>query len=61
MKKTDLSEYSDSELLMWVLNDEALYRLRKNKSALFELIDEIFIYTNEQKNELAVALENGEV
>ena len=47
----DLTRYSDQELSLMVFNDEYLYNQRHN-SGFSDLIDELFIYTEEQKDEL---------
>jgi hypothetical protein len=55
---TDLREYSSSELSNWVMNDEYLYKLRHYPtSALKEALDECFLYTDEQWDELQEDLE----
>lgn len=60
MKKQDLTEYSSAELSMWVFNDESLYRLRKRKAALIETLNDFFVFTEEQLEELLTDLENEE-
>lgn len=57
MDKQDLTEYSDAELSLNVFNDESLYNQRFC-SDLKELLDEIFIYTEEQWEELQEDLES---
>lgn len=47
-EKVDLTQYSDMELSMQVFNDETLYRMRRRVKDLVALLDEYFIYTNEQ-------------
>ena len=51
MKKTDLTNYSDSELSLVVFNDEYLYNIR-HRSHLIDTLNELFIYTDEQLEEL---------
>lgn len=57
MKKQDLREYSDAELSLMVFNDEGLYRMR-HRRGLFEILDELFIYTDEQLETLKEDLED---
>ena len=52
----DLTEYSSAELSMHVMNDEFLYNQRHSES-LKGLIDEQFVYTDEQWDELQEDLE----
>lgn len=59
--KTDITHHSDSELSLMVFNDEGLYRMRKSKRALMEILNEYFIYNNEQLAELEADLEADEV
>lgn len=49
--KTDLTEYGEEELSLNVFNDEGLY-LRRRDVDFLGLIDEIFIYTKPQLEEL---------
>jgi len=49
--KKDITEYSENELSLIVMNDESLY-LERHKPDFIELIDEYFIYTDEQKSVL---------
>lgn len=51
MNKQDLTQYSDSELSMVVFNDEYLYNMR-HKPYLKYTLDELFIYTPDQLDEL---------
>jgi len=53
----NLANYSKDELLLWVMNDEALYSIR-HEPFLWEVLDEIYDYTEEQKNVLIEGLEN---
>jgi hypothetical protein len=46
--KSNLKYYGDDELSNWVFNDECMYRMRHNISALRELLDETFLYTDDQ-------------
>ncbi len=55
---TDLRDYSDQELSMWVFNDELLYHYRNNEKVLFGLIDNLFFYTDDQKDQLLKDLES---
>ncbi len=53
MYKQDLREYSDNELSLLVFNDEDLYKLAmRNPNGLLNVINDLFIYTEEQLNEL---------
>ena len=49
--KTDLTSYGSGELSMWVFNDEGLYRER-HRRGFIEVLSELFIYTDEQLEEL---------
>ena len=55
--KQDLRDYGSGELSNWVFNDEGLYRSRHNLESLKELLDEIFLYTDDQYDELVEDLE----
>jgi hypothetical protein len=59
MEKQDLTEYSDSELSLLVFNDEGLYRMRKN-SQFLGLLNDLFIFTDEQLAELEKDLDEEE-
>ncbi len=50
--RKDLTAYSDQELALNVMNDEYFYNEREDKRFLMALIDEQFIYTKEQLEEL---------
>jgi hypothetical protein len=55
MDKQDLTQYGEQELSLHVLNTEPLYRAFMrcdNEDDLHELVDENFIYTEEQFEEL---------
>ena len=52
----DLTQYSESELSMWVFNDEYLYNNR-HRMHLKSILDDLFIYTDEQWIELQADLE----
>ena len=56
MQKQDITEYSDSELSLIVMNDEALYRMRRSAD-LRALLEESLIFTQEQWEELAQDLQ----
>ena len=60
MEKQDIRHYSDSELSLIVMNDEGLYRMRHDRGVLLEVIDELFIYNEEQKEELFSDLDEDE-
>ncbi len=53
MYKQDLRQYSDNELSLLVFNDEDLYKLAmRNPNRLLDVINDLFMYTEEQLNEL---------
>lgn len=53
----DIRQFSDQELSLLVINDEGLYTMR-HKPGFIDLLDELFIYTDEQKAELIQDLED---
>ena len=59
--KQDITMYSDEELSLLVQNDEFLYN-EAQRIRIFrvfkELIDELFIYTNEQLKDLQYDFDN---
>lgn len=60
--KYNITEYSDNELSLIVFNDESLYCMRRRLLLDIELcknslLDEYFIYTEEQKEQLRIDLE----
>lgn len=57
--KQDITEFSDSELFLIVMNDEYYYR-RRHRSNLREELTEHFIFTDEQWDELAQDLQEEE-
>lgn len=59
MKKQDLTKYSDSELSLVVMNDEGLYNMRHQQN-LRHTLEEFFIFTDEQWNELEQDLKDEE-
>ena len=50
--RKDLTAYSDQDLALHVMNDAYFYNEREDKRFLMALIDEQFIYTKEQLEEL---------
>lgn len=50
MEKQNIREYSDQELSLWVMNDESLYNelYRGNFQNLVSILDDLFLYTDEQ-------------
>ena len=56
----DLTQYSDQELSLHVFNDEYFYIERANRPYLMALINEEFIYTDEQMRELINDLNDDE-
>jgi len=57
MNKNDITQYSDSELSLIVFNDEYLYSKRHSRH-LKDTLDEFFIYTPEQWQELQQDLQD---
>lgn len=55
----DLTDYSEDELSLWVFNDEGLYSQRHDIQ-LFDMLDELFTYTVEQKEQLLIDLEEDQ-
>lgn len=51
MDKKNLTQYSDDELSLIVFNDEYLYSIR-NSSHLISTLDELYIYTPQQRSML---------
>lgn len=49
--RLDITDYSAGELSMLVFNTEGLYRIR-NRSDLKEILEETFIFTKDQWEEL---------
>lgn len=58
MSKQDLTEYSEDELSLVVMNDEGLYRMRRHFLRHTDFLDEIFIYTDEQLDILREDIES---
>lgn len=58
MEKTNITMYSDEELSLIVLNDEHLYNVfmksvrRENFNYIIEEVEEMFTFTDEQKEDL---------
>ena len=48
----NLTEYGEQELSNWVFNTECLYNARHDMAELMRIIDNSFIYTDEQLLEL---------
>lgn len=59
-EKQDLTGCTERELSLWVFNDEGLYRLRKRRHLLFEVLEENFIFTDEQRRELETDLDEDD-
>jgi len=55
--RTDITEYSDSELSLLVFNTEYLYEQRHSKG-FDEVLDQLFIYTPKQWQELIADLQD---
>lgn len=47
-KKKNITEYSEDELSLLVMNDEGLYNLRRNHDLLKEVLDSCYVYTPNQ-------------
>lgn len=58
--KQDLREYSDNELSFIVFNDEGLYLIR-HTSFLEDYLNDIFIFTQGQLNQLKLDLIDDKV
>lgn len=56
--KQDLTGYSEDELSLNVMNDEGLYLIRNNIMRNPTLLNEFFIYTDEQLDVLMTDLIN---
>lgn len=48
MKKQDITEYSENELSLIVMNDEGLYKMRRSLLRDPSFLDEFLIYTKKQ-------------
>lgn len=58
MNKQDLTEYSDAELSLHVMNDYELYKMRRRPLRhLRTTLEEIFIFTTEQWEDLVETIE----
>ena len=57
MEKTNLTNYNDDELSLQVFNNEYLYNQRYNVDDLITLLDDYFIYTEDQKDVLIEDIE----
>ena len=56
--RTDLTEYSDAELSLHVMNDYELYKMRRQPLRyLRATLEEIFIFTTEQWEDLVETIE----
>lgn len=56
--REDLREYSDSELSLRVFNEEWLYKMRHyGRRGFIEILEEYFIFTQAQQDELEDDLE----
>jgi hypothetical protein len=56
--KNDITQYSDSELSLLVMNEEGLYRMRRQPLRhLRENLEEMFIFTTEQWEDLVETIE----
>lgn len=54
----NLEDYSDQELSLQVFNDEGLYNIRHDTDLLFEVLDQSFVYNQDQKAVLLADLED---
>ena len=48
MEKQDLTQYSENELSLIVMNDEYLYKMRRQILRSPKLLDEYFIFDDDQ-------------
>lgn len=48
MEKQNITMYTENELSLLIFNDECLYKMRRQILRNPSLLDDIFIYTNEQ-------------
>lgn len=48
MEKQNITMYTENELSLQIFNDECLYKMRRQILRNPSLLDDIFIYTNEQ-------------
>lgn len=56
--KNDITEYSDAELSLHVMNDEYLYKMRRRPLRhLRAELEELFIFTTEQWEDLVETIE----
>ncbi len=55
--KQDITQHSDNELSLIVMNDESLYNMRR-RSDLLEILKEYFIFTDEQAEVLRQDIED---
>ena len=60
MAKTDLTQYGTDELIDNVINDESLYRMMNHKESLFEVLEQVFIFDEDQREALEEYLEDEE-
>lgn len=60
MNKQDLTEFSDAELSLLVFNTECLYNMRRNRRRLLEALNDLYIYTSAQLDELEQDLDADE-
>ena len=58
MEKHDLTAHSDTELSLYVFNDEYLYKMRKNLKNLIIELNEFYIYSDEQLDVLKQDIED---
>ena len=52
MNKINITQYSNAELSWIVFNDESLYSIRHELNELLYIIDDLYIYTDAQIDEL---------
>jgi hypothetical protein len=57
--KQDIRDFSENELSLLVFNDENLYRMR-NRSYFIDIIQDHFLYTDEQLDILLQDLNDDE-
>ncbi len=56
----NLTNYSDDELSLTVFNVESLYNIKHNREYLFRVLEESYTYTDEQREQLIVDLDEDQ-
>lgn len=55
--KTDIRDFSNAELSLLVFNTEYLYKLRSRRPLLFQELNDLYEYTQDQLAELIADLD----